>query len=251
MSSYDRARRYHRSRPGYCPQVVRFVAHRIGDRIGTLADVGCGTGLSTHPFRELADALIGVEPDAGMRAVADVYLSDAGARVLDGSAESTGLGSNTVDLLVAASCFGGFDLPSAAGEFRRVLRPGGSVLLMWHYPALVDAAGYDWERLWRRHMGPRLGPSREDLEQLLVPAFLAANRGYFRCVDHHPYDRGRLHDLAWSSRYAPGEAHRGRRRLLTEAIDQFFERQQASGSVRLAYQTVAVLGTLRGRAARR
>jgi SAM-dependent methyltransferase len=250
VSPYDRARRYHRSRPGYCPQVVRFVAHRTGGRIATVADIGCGTGLSTRPFRELADTLIGVEPDPCMRAVADGYLSDTDARVLDGSAESTGLGTSTVDLLVAASCFGGFDLPRAAREFRRVLRPGGSVLLMWHYPALVDAAGYDWERLWRRHMGPRLGPSREDVEQLLVPAFLAAGRGYFRCVDHHSYQRRRLHDLAWSSRYAPGEPHEGRRRALTEAIDQFFERHHTRGSVGLAYQTVAVLGTLHDRAAR-
>lgn len=244
MIQNDRARLYHRSRPHYSPQVVGFVAQHIGDRLQTVADIGCGTGLSTRPFHEVADTLVGVDPDAEMRAVATEYLSDVGGRVLEGSAEVTGLDDRSVDLLVAASCFGWFDIAATSREFRRVLRNDGSVLLMWHYPAQVDAATYEWERLWRGHMGPRLGPSREDIELLLVPWFLPQPRRYFRHVDHYGYDRRRLQDLAFSSRYAPRYSQQRRREALIDSIDKFYDRHAAQGAVFLAVETVAVLGQM-------
>jgi len=96
-----------------------------------------------------------------------------------------------------------------------------------------------------RHMGPRLGPAPSDIDNALVPAFLAAGFSRFRQVEHHRYDRTRLHELAFSSGYAPRQSHVRRRRALAEAIDDFHAAHGRDKAVRLSFETVAFLGTPR------
>jgi len=242
-AEHDRAVLYQRSRPPYAAAVVDFAAeHADGALLAVVADIGCGTGLSTLPFRAVAASLIGVEPDAEMRARAVESLSAIDATVVAGSAEATGLADSSVDLLVAASCFEWFDLSRAAREFRRVLNATGHVLLMWNHRAVVDPVSEDWDRLWLRHMGPRLGPAPSDIDNALVPAFLAAGFRRFRQVEHHNYDRARLHEFAFSSGYAPRQSQVRRRRALAEAIDDFHAAHVRNKAVALAFETVAFVG---------
>ena len=56
----------------------------------------------------------------------------AGARALDGTAEEMLLDTRTADAVAVAQAFHWFDGGAALDEIHRVLRPGGSLALVWN-----------------------------------------------------------------------------------------------------------------------
>lgn len=92
-----------------------------------VADIGAGTGESSFAIAEHAARVIGVEPEAAMRAVAEEAL---GARQLsnvtfvDGSASAIPLSDESVDVAIAVTA------PLDVAEALRVLAPGGLVLCL-------------------------------------------------------------------------------------------------------------------------
>jgi SAM-dependent methyltransferase len=103
----------------------------------TVADIGAGTGAFTAAFRDwFAVDVVAVEPSAAMRAqiartpAVDVREGDATALPLeDGSADAAWL-SLVIHHIP--------DLPAAAREIRRVLRPGAPVLIRQGFPGRLD-----------------------------------------------------------------------------------------------------------------
>jgi demethylmenaquinone methyltransferase/2-methoxy-6-polyprenyl-1,4-benzoquinol methylase len=93
-------------------------------------DVGCGTGLLAREALTLigpGGSLIGVDPSAGMMAQARI----PGAEFLQGRAEAIPLPDASVDFLSMGYALRHIDdLHVAFAEFRRVLRPGGRLLLL-------------------------------------------------------------------------------------------------------------------------
>src|SRR4051794_2293857 len=97
---------------------------------GTIVDVGSGTGTYTALLADsLGAEVIGVEPSAGMRSVAEAEQTRPRVRYVPGRAEELPLPD--------ASCGGALlsnvihhitDIPVAARELARVLRPGGALL---------------------------------------------------------------------------------------------------------------------------
>src|SRR5689334_13001187 len=92
---------YARNRPGYPDAAVDFILTRCGLRPGTLLiDVGCGTGMSTRLFAGRGLRVVGVEPNAEMRAQAEAAPAPPGApppAYRDGRAEDTGLPDAAAD----------------------------------------------------------------------------------------------------------------------------------------------------------
>ena len=66
-------------------------------RIGTFVDLGSGTGLSARFWADAADQVIGLEPNASMRAVAQDLTPQAKVRYVDESREQTGLPDAVAD----------------------------------------------------------------------------------------------------------------------------------------------------------
>jgi SAM-dependent methyltransferase len=239
----DRATLYHRSRPPYADDVADFAVRDVsGGMFAVVADIGCGTGLSTRTFARIAQGIVAVEPNAGMRSIARSSLANLRATVVAGSAEATGIAPASVDLLVAASCFEWFNRRRAAREFRRVLAPSGQVLLMWNHRVVVNHISHELDRLWLRHMGPRLGPTRSEIDHALVPAFLGPRYTKFTKIDYHRFDLCRLADFANSSSYAPQQPQQRRLRALDEALRAFHARHESDGAVSLPFETVAFVG---------
>lgn len=96
-----------------------------------VVDVGMGTGLVSREILNITgqpDALVGVDPSAGMMAQATL---PAGVRCLLGRAESIPLPDASADFIVMGYALRHIaDLAAAFAEFRRVLRPGGRLLVM-------------------------------------------------------------------------------------------------------------------------
>jgi ubiquinone/menaquinone biosynthesis C-methylase UbiE len=87
-----------------------------------IADLGCGTGLSTRAWSGLARRAIGIEPNRAMLAAAD----DApGVEYRNSYAQETGLGDAGADIVTCSQSFHWMEADPTLAEAARILRPGG------------------------------------------------------------------------------------------------------------------------------
>ncbi len=125
---------YDRSRPGYPVEAVRFA---LPDGARRVLDLGAGTGKLTQVLLDLGLDVVAVEPSEPMR-----ELLPARCEVLDGTAEALPLADDSVDAVLVGQAFHWFDPERALPEIARVLRPGGTVGLLWN----VREESVDWVR---------------------------------------------------------------------------------------------------------
>lgn len=124
------ADRYRRWRPSYPPELIDWLASTAGLRPGAVvADVGCGTGISTRLFAAKGFAAIGLDPNPDMLAQAEPA---PGARFQRGECTATGLADAVVDLAAAGQAFHWFPVPETLREFTRILKPGGWCAAFWN-----------------------------------------------------------------------------------------------------------------------
>jgi SAM-dependent methyltransferase len=117
---------YERGRPGW-PERVADVAGLPHDAV--VLDLAAGTGKLTRVLVRRFARVIAVEPDDALRAL----IRDA--ETLAGSAEKIPLPDASVDGIFCAEAFHWFDAPHAVVEIRRVVRPGGSVVVCFNTDA--------------------------------------------------------------------------------------------------------------------
>lgn len=154
---FDRvAEGYERGRPGYPAPAVRFLARLLGARRGrTVVELGSGTGKLTRSLVGLGPAIVAVEPSEAMRRVFERVLPDVLA--LDGTAEAIPLPNGSADGVVAAQAFHWFRARAALREIGRVLRPGGTVVLLWNVRDERDPLNRELDALVDRHAAARPG----------------------------------------------------------------------------------------------
>ena len=99
-------------------------------RGASVLDVGCGTGLLAREALDLigpAGRLVGVDPSPGMLAQSDL----PGAELLEGGAEALPVADESFDFVTMGYALRHIgDVQAAFREFHRVLKPGGSVLIL-------------------------------------------------------------------------------------------------------------------------
>lgn len=135
------AQAYAAARPSYPVEAVRFVLPADARRV---LDLGAGTGKLTSVLLDLGLEVVAVEPDDAMRA-----LVDPRADVLVGTAEDVPLADASVDAVVVGQAWHWFDEAAALASVRRVLRPGGTLGLLWN--VLDDTTG--WPQALALHIG--------------------------------------------------------------------------------------------------
>lgn len=118
----DRAADYAQWRPGYPDEVVATLRLPPGARV---ADIGSGTGIAAELFARHGYEVVGVEPNAEMRARARVPL-------VDGAGEATGLPDAAFDAVVCAQAFHWMDPERAKREFLGICKPGGVIAILWN-----------------------------------------------------------------------------------------------------------------------
>ncbi|KQV06617.1 class I SAM-dependent methyltransferase [Leifsonia sp. Root112D2] len=121
------AEAYERGRPGYPDAAVDWMLPPGATRV---LDLGAGTGKLTRSLLARGLDTVAVEPLDGMRAQLERALPSATA--LAGSAEEIPLPVASVDAVLVAQAWHWVDPARAVPEAARVLRPGGTLGLVWN-----------------------------------------------------------------------------------------------------------------------
>ncbi len=130
-SGFSDGERYHRARPDYPRDAVKFLVDSMGiDNDAHVLDLAAGTGKFTEQLLPFCDMITAVEPTPGMRNVLSARLPTV--KVLDGRDVDIPLEDASVDCVVVAQAFHWFDAPAALEEIHRVLVEGGRLGVLWN-----------------------------------------------------------------------------------------------------------------------
>lgn len=122
---------YARGRPDYPPQLVDWLKRDCGLGPGARAlDLGSGTGKFLPILRATGAALTAVEPVAAMRQ--KLVADNPDVEAMEGTAEAIPVADGTFDAVVCAQSFHWFGTRAALAEIARVLKPSGTLGLVWN-----------------------------------------------------------------------------------------------------------------------
>jgi SAM-dependent methyltransferase len=122
---------YVSGRPEYPDAIEEWLRCDLGLGPGKVAvDLGSGTGKFLPRLLSLGAEVIAIEPSFVMRSQLTTHFPHVDAR--EGRAQAMPLDDHSVDAVVCAQCFHWFATDDALDEIRRVLKPGGSLGLVWN-----------------------------------------------------------------------------------------------------------------------
>jgi SAM-dependent methyltransferase len=126
------AKHYGRYRPVFPDAFFeRLSAYGIAQQGQRVLDLGTGTGSLARAFASRGCEVTGIDVSKSMLEEAKRLDREAGVSVtyLVAKAEKTGLPDRSFDVVTAGQCWHWFDRPKAAEEVRRVLKPGGGLVI--------------------------------------------------------------------------------------------------------------------------
>ena len=121
-------------RPGYPPELFRVLARLPRER-RLACDAGTGNGQAAVGLAEHFEKVIATDPSVQQLEHA---VPHPRVEYRIGPAEASGLPDRSVDLVAAAQAFHWFDFDRFFAEARRVLAPGGAVVVWTYNLARVD-----------------------------------------------------------------------------------------------------------------
>lgn len=244
-----RVESYRRYRPGYPAEAVEWL-RREGELEddAAVADIAAGTGLLTEKLLTAGFAVTAVEPNAEMRAAcAELTAQYSGLRIVEGSAEATGLPDASVELITVAQAMHWFDLERTRKEFARVLRPGAGCAVIYNdrklggdafhdgYERLLREFGSDYMAVKQQHMG------RRRLAQFFAPAEMKTAA----IANAQRLTLEGLEGRVFSSSYMPGPGQQRYDEVKT-AVERLFAETEQGGVVTMEYECVAAWGEIIG-----
>ena len=235
----NRVENYVKYRPDYPREIIAFLAENCGlTDDSVVADIGCGTGISTRMFLENGNPVFGVEPNAAMRDAAVKFLVTFPRFIpLNGTSDQTALPDTSIDFVVAAQAFHWFDPEKARAEFYRILRPGGQIVLIWNerqlgttpflidYEAFLVRFAYDYGSV--RH---------ENIAVKQLSDFFQKEYGSATFQNIQIFDFESLKGRMLSASYMPNEADG----IYEEMIDELriaFAKHAENGKIKVFYDT--------------
>jgi SAM-dependent methyltransferase len=241
----NRVENYIKFRTGYPGALIETLRKECGlTELSTIADIGSGTGILTELFLRNGNHVAGVEPNRDMREAAERLLARYSRfQSVAGRAEATELADHSVDFVTAAQAFHWFDRDRARGEFRRILKSGGWVVLVWNerdaqstpflvaYEGLLDRYGTDYKEVDHRRVD---GKSLADFY---------GSWGYGSKVfsNRQELDYEGLRGRLLSSSYVPPAGDPGYEPMLAE-LSRIFEAYAVKGRVIVHYRTLLYWG---------
>jgi SAM-dependent methyltransferase len=184
---------YDRARPGYPAEAI---ALALGAAPLDVADLGAGTGKLTRALLAAGHRVTAIDPDPAMLAQLGVALPAVPRLV--GSAEAIPLPDASVDAVIAGQAFHWFTPSVALPEIARVLRPGGTLALLWN--------NRDGREPWVGELDVLLDAVQQERRDLRREQALAGHPLFGPVTEHEvcwadPIDRATLLDAVRSRSY--------------------------------------------------
>ena len=136
---------YERGRPGYPDEAIDWLTRHLGPQV---IDLAAGTGKLSRMLAARGYDVLAVEPVAEMRA-----LIGDGVVAVDGTAESIPAPDASAHAVTVAQAFHWFDGARALPEIHRVVRPGGTLALMFNRRQMDDEINQRVQELLAPHRG--------------------------------------------------------------------------------------------------
>lgn len=146
---------YDRHRPGFPPSTFDRLHERGWIDAGMrVLDLGTGTGSLAIGLAARGLRVVGLDPSSELLDVARRRATELALSVdfVEGVAEDTGLAASSFDLVSAGQCWWWFEGDAAVAEAKRVLAPGGRILIAsFSYLALPGSVPLRTEEIVLRH----------------------------------------------------------------------------------------------------
>lgn len=242
----SRVENYIKYRPHYPPEIITHLENECGlNKASIIADVGSGTGISSELFLKFGCPVFGIEPNCEMRNAAENLLRNyPNFKSIEGTAESTGLENESVDFITAGQAFHWFDRKKARGEFKRILKPDGWVVLIWN-DRQIDSTPFlkSYEELLLTHGTDYVQVNHRQIEDSSIESFFAPNpiqKTVFPNEQRFDYEglKGRL----LSSSYTPESGPKFDAML--KELERIFRLHQERGQIVFKYDTLVFYGRL-------
>lgn len=138
---------YDRYRPGYPEEAVEYILRRGDLTAGSrVLEVGAGSGKATRQFLGKGLSLTCLDPGAELVAAGNARWGQQGARFVVGRFEDFGGETESYDAILSAQAFHWISQPDGYRQCMRLLRPGGTLALMWNLDLFSDSE--DDRALW-------------------------------------------------------------------------------------------------------
>lgn len=242
----SRVEDYAKYRPGYPAEIVDLLKTECDlTSASIVADIGSGTGKLSEILLAHGNVVIGVEPNAAMREVAEnIFQEQPLFRSVDGSAEATSLPDASVDLIVAGQAFHWFDPVKTRIEWIRILKPGGWSVLIWNDRQLQTTPFLsDYEQMLVE-FGTDYSDVRHDKATPAIEQFFAGDRFVMKGFPNtQTFDFDGLRGRVRSSSYTPEPDHPTFEPMMRQ-LEAIFDKHQKNGYVSFDYETKVFYGQL-------
>lgn len=234
---------YVKARPAYPKEVLELLC-RVGVAPGSvIADVGSGTGILTSMLLDSRYEVYAIEPNAEMRSVAEKLLGGSPRfHSIDAPAEQTTLPDASAHAITAAQAFHWFDQEKCREEFRRILRPGGWVFLMWNTRwAAASPFMRAYEELLQQYSVDYNHASHRKITDDVLQAFFAGPYETVTLPNSYSYDLDRIRSGLQSASYTP-QAGDPRYEPMLRQLEAMFAEHQCDGRVTYELHTKVYYG---------
>lgn len=225
---------YEASRPDYPFEAVAWMLEKLAPGARRVADVGAGTGKLTRVLAKAPDAeVVAIDPDPAM--LAKLRGTVPGVPTFVGTAEALPLPDASVDAVVLGQAWHWVDPVAGSAEVGRVLRPGGTLGLIWN----TRDNRVDWVRRLTEIMHASAAEELLDAEgPTVTQPFGELEMQRWEWV--RPMTRAQLHRMA-DSRSHLITASAEVRATIHAGMDELFDELgvEAEGTIDLPYVTRA------------
>ncbi len=237
---------YIKYRPSYPVAIIELLEREYGLTTNSVvADIGSGTGILAELFLRFGCQVYGVEPNDAMRAAGEQILSSYDRFTsVAATAETTTLRDHSIDLITAGQAFHWFDAKCTGVEWRRILKPGGWVALIWNDRRTSGTPFLDAYEQVLRTFGTdyRTVNHQNDDQAAKRQAFLGGNTWALHTFPNEQiFDWDGVRGRLLSSSYTPEPGHPHYVPML-EALRHAFDQHNENGTVTFLYNTEVWVG---------